>query len=254
MANIYTTVENKLRELMIGHDVGGHGVDHMITVMEHAKAAVACEDVPNYIKEKIVLAALLHDADDPKIFKNSKNYENAIFILNNTLDSQYLTPLMKEEVDDGRHEETEELINTYRKIFICDVIELIDLVSCSKNGNSEPDHGWMVIPRDCDRLEAIGEIGIQRCNEYSTATNAPDFTSDTARVHTEEELWQVATPERFAKYKKSVSKIDHYYDKLLHIGKPESLKSQNPYILKEAARRNNLMVKYVLDFWNRRSL
>lgn len=270
-ASIYTTIEAKLRELMIGHDVGGHGVDHMIAVMEHAEAAVACEDLPNYTKEIIILAALLHDADDPKIFKDHNRYENAKRILNETLTEDYLLPLMKESskqdwvwsirnhasnplstvtsVEEVNQEPTW-LLNQFKFFFIEDVLELISLVSCSKNGNREPREKWMVIPRDCDRLEAIGEIGIQRCDEYSAAINAPDYTPDTVKVYTEEELWQVATPERFAKYKKSVSKIDHYYDKLLHIGTPECLKSQNAYILEEAARRNNLMVKYVLDFWN----
>jgi len=234
MTDIYYAVENKLRELMSNHNVGGHGIDHMIAVMEHAKKAVLCEDLPQHTKEQIILAALLHDADDTKIFPNNKEYENARAILNETLTEEYLTSLMKDD----------------KYQFIEDIIRLISLVSCSKNGDSDPEHAWMVIPRDCDRLEAIGEIGIQRCDEYSNATNAPDYIHSTAIVHTEEELWKVATPERFAKYKKSVSKIDHYYDKLLHIGKPECLKSKNRYILEEASRRNRIMIRYVLDFWS----
>jgi HD superfamily phosphodiesterase len=109
--NIYTTIESKLRELMKNHNVGGHGVDHMIAVMNHAKAAVTCEDLPDYIKEKIILAALLHDADDPKIFKDdivhnndtpeiSKDdigYKNARLILNESLTSEFLLPLMEHD-------------------------------------------------------------------------------------------------------------------------------------------------------------
>ena len=252
-SNIYTAVESKLRDLMSEHNVGGHGVDHMVAVMEHAKAAVVCENLPNYTKEKIVLAALLHDSDDHKIFKDNIGYNNAYTILCECLTPEFLLPLMEHDpsnsnfISGGDGTVTSML---YKYSFIKDVIKLIDLVSCSKNGDSDPDYPWMAIPRDCDRLEAIGEIGIHRCDEYSTATNAPDFTPETVRVYTEEELWKVATPDRFAKYKKSISKIDHYYDKLLHIGKPECLKSQNTYILEEATRRNTLMVKYVLDFWN----
>ena len=243
-------VKNKLRDLMKDHNVGGHNIEHMIAVMNHAKKAVEQEILPQYIKEKIILAALLHDADDTKIFKHSKHFNNARTILKESLSEDFLRPLMDEEMDvtkfwfyyDGN-------ILLYRDFFIDDVIELIELVSCSKDGNSDPPQRWMAIPRDCDRLEAIGEIGIKRCDEYSAATNAPDFTPETHRVSTEKELWSVATPERFSKYKKSVSKIDHYYDKLLHIGKPECLKSQNKYILEEASRRRDIMVQYVLDFW-----
>lgn len=222
-------IQQNLQDLLTSHNMGGHGIDHMIAVMEHAKKAVTYEQLSESIKEQIILAALLHDADDTKIFPNSIGYQNARSLL-----SSYV-----EEVTHIKDPGS----------FIDDVIKLIDLVSCSKNGDSEPLYKWMAIPRDCDRLEAIGEIGIQRCDEYSTVVGAPDYVLETIKVNNEEELWMVATSERFKNYKKSISKIDHYYDKLLHIGKPECLKSQNTYILKEAARRNRVMIDYVLNFW-----
>ena len=40
----------------------------------------------------------------------------------------------------------------------------------------------------------------------------------TPRAKTEEELWAIATPERFAAYVgASDSMVDHFYDKLLHL-------------------------------------
>ena len=102
-------------------------------------------------------------------------------------------------------------------------------------------------------MEAIGQIGIDRCRDFSMSVKAMSHCDDTSKVYTMDELWAVATPERFANYKvikKSRSMIDHYYDKLLHVGKPECLRSQNPYILEEAAKRNHLMAKYVIDYWN----
>lgn len=222
-------IQQKLQDLLNSHGTGGHGIDHMIAVMEHAKKAVSLEELPEIIKEQIILAALLHDADDIKIFPKSIGYQNAKSLLSSYVDEV-------EHVGD-------------RESFIDDVIKLIDLVSCSKNGDSEPPCPWMAIPRDCDRLEAIGEIGIRRCDEYSAAVGAPDYVHETIKVNTEEELWMVATPERFKNYKKSISKIDHYYDKLLHIGNPSCLKSQNVYILEEAGRRNRTMIDYVLNFW-----
>src|SRR5204863_4319085 len=83
----------------------------------------------------IILAALLHDADDRKFFGDS-NYKNARYLLR--------------KIPEGDVEL---------------VVHMIDLVSTSKNGNSTPvaSSGWLLIPRYCDRLEAVGKIGIERC-------------------------------------------------------------------------------------------
>jgi len=226
--SIRSQVERELYSLIKDHEIGGHGMDHFIAVTNHAVEALDHETLSPRIKLQVELAALLHDADDKKIFPSSINYQNARNILS--------------------HIDIEDKSN-----FIEGIITMIDLVSCSKNGDSEPSEPYMAIPRDCDRLEAIGQIGIDRCKEFIVHKEQPFHIDTTARVYTEEELWQIATPERFNAYKtgvSSVSMIDHYYDKLLHIGKPGCLRSQNRYILDEAARRNHIMVQYVLDYWN----
>lgn len=248
---IIDAAEEELRDLMKDHDVGGHGMDHMLFVAEHAEEALNHENLPEDTKLQIYLAALLHDADDHKIFKNSHNYSNARNILNRviTIDDIALLYREKLEKEDDYHNNKNACLEGYREDFINFTIEMIELVSCSKNRDSDPPHPWMAIPRDCDRLEAIGEIGIKRCKEVTEHFKSPYHTDNTARVYTEEELWKVATPERFANYKSSPSMIDHYYDKLLHIGDPERLKSQNYYILKEAKRRNRVMVDFVLNYW-----
>ena len=49
--------------------------------------------------------------------------------------------------------------------------------------------------------------------------------------------------------KKSESLVDHCYDKLLHIGNPESVKMMNnEYLTKEATIRHQYIVDYVLEF------
>ncbi|CAK7994550.1 Hypothetical protein POVR1_LOCUS74 [uncultured virus] len=55
----------------------------------------------------------------------------------------------------------------------------------------------------------------------------------------------------YSQGEKSQSMIDHYYDKLLHIGQPRALKSQNSYILLEAEKRNHQMIEYVLTYWKK---
>jgi len=218
----FLKVENELRNLMIGHNF-----DHFIAVADHAIKALEYEDLSPRKKLQVELASLLHDADDEKIFPNSKNYQNARLILGEITNTI---------------ENPEEFIET--------IIQMIALVSCSKNGDNEPPEPWMAIPRDCDRLEAIGQIGIDRCREFTIHRGTPFHTNNTPRAYTEEEVWKAATPERFNTYMKgtrSTSMIDHYYDKLLHVGKSEHLRSQNPYILEEAARRSHIMVKYIIS-------
>ena len=80
---------------------------------------------------------MLHDVDDEKYFKTSKNYKNARKILEQL------------EVDP------------------CDaksVIDMISVVSSSKHRDNIywPYPGWFYIPRYCDRLESSGMISALR--------------------------------------------------------------------------------------------
>jgi len=73
----------------------------------------------------------------------------------------------------------------------------------------------------------------------------------TPRVSTPEELAAVATLERLANYRRmgSVSALDHFYDKLLHIGRPEHFENTGtPYFAAEAAARHQVIVDFVCHF------
>lgn len=192
-----------------------HGYDHMIAVMNNAIEAVKELDIPDIDKEAICLAALLHDVDDHKFF-HTENYENARKIL------------------DG-HPRTDL------------VIEMIDLVSSFKNKDHIVSPEWKMIPRYCDRLEAIGEIGLERVIQYNTTMNRPTHVSTTIAVYTQEELDAVVTEERYESYNgNSNSMIDHFYDKLLQIKFP----IHNKYIQRIAAQRKQIMANYVLMYWH----
>lgn len=223
-----------LRSLMIGSNVAGHNLDHFLAVREHAVKALNRETLSERQKLQVELAALLHDADDKKLFPTSQNYGNARVIL--------------DDVEIENHND-----------FVEGIVHMIDLVSCSKNGDSvnQTDKLWMLIPRDCDRLEAIGAIGIQRCYAFTLHKKAPLHTESTIQAITPEAVMAAATPERFEAYMRgaqSASMIDHYYDKLLHIGQPHRLRSQNPYILGEAKARHENMIIYVIDYWTNISM
>uniref|UniRef100_A0A6G6AD82 Hd superfamily phosphodiesterase n=1 Tax=Borely moumouvirus TaxID=2712067 RepID=A0A6G6AD82_9VIRU len=229
-------IENETKKIMIGHDVGGHGFDHFVAVRNHALKALEFENISTTKKLQVELAAFLHDVDDPKIFPNSIDYQNARLVLDTSFNEINFNDLISDITFES---------------FKTDIIQLISLVSCSKNGDDEPPEQWMAIPRDADRLEAIGQIGITRCKEFAIHIKLPFYIKTTPIAKTREDVFKYATIDRFNKYKsghKSVSMIDHYYDKLLHIGKSTNLRSQNPYILEEAKKRNEEMIEFVLNY------
>nr|WBF71123.1 putative metal-dependent phosphohydrolase HD domain protein [Megavirus caiporensis] len=233
---IQKIVENETIMLMKNHNIAGHGLDHFVAVRDHAINALKFEQLSNEKNLQVLLAAYLHDVDDNKIFPRSIDYQNARKILDDSFQSFDYSKLN---------------FNITYDEFKTGIIQLVSLVSCSKNGDDEPPEKWMAIPRDADRLEAIGEIGVQRCLEYTNHINLPYYLTDTPRAKNMTDINLFATTERFNNYKsgkKSVSMIDHYYDKLLHIGKPNCLRSQNKYILEEAAKRNNIMINYLLNY------
>lgn len=224
MDDSYRLVLTKLTTFMEDHSVPGHDMEHFLAVVNHVDEALKSELLDESTSQLVRLAALLHDVDDSKLFPDHHDNENARHLLQDILND----------------EDTDK------------VLHMIDLVSCSHGGNSDVENPYMALPRDADRLEAIGKIGIERCRSYTEHKKAPRHTDETPRVYSSDELWKVATDDRFKHYTtgvKSESEIDHYYDKLLHIGKSRNLKSKNVYILAEAERRNQIMIDYVLDYW-----
>lgn len=121
-----------------------HAYPHAMAVEAHARRALACAaqhlQIPPREAEAVRLAALLHDADDRKLFPAStSDCENARACMGGIA-----------------HPELADL-----------VVKLIGWVSTSKNGNRTPDEAvskpWFLWPRHADRLEAIGWVGVLRC-------------------------------------------------------------------------------------------
>jgi uncharacterized protein len=205
-----------------------HNYDHFLAVYNHALKAIECYEKPlsDNNKMAILYAALLHDVDDRKFFPKNMNHENA---------RKLLTGVSNE--------------------IIYYTLAMISLVSCSVNGNSQKGvyFEWMLIPRISDRLEAIGHIGIKRVLEYGNFINRPMHTVFTQRARTPAELWEIATDKRFQNYldrnKHGDTTMDHFYDKLLHIGKTEKWGIDNVYLVNEGKRRHEEMIDFVLGYW-----
>ncbi len=124
-----------IRDLYSGNS-DGHDLNHSLRV--YSNAMLIAETEPDCNIEAVALAALLHDADDHKLFDTEGN-ENAVsFLKSNGVDN----------------EETE---------FI---VRIINSVSFSKNRNQTPDSLEGQIVQDADRLDAMGAIGIARTFAY----------------------------------------------------------------------------------------
>ena len=222
-----TAIEGLLQQILEENNVSPcHGIEHARKVMNHAEnALVDYPDLNLNLKYAVLLAALLHDADDGKFFPTHKNYENLISIL---------TICKKSDL----------IIDT--------VVQMVSLVSSSKNGDTIPNDlvgkEWMLIPRYADRLEAIGFIGIERCYLYNinVTPDSPLYLPTTPRPMTSVEIWFNATEERYKKYKgKSDSMIDHYYDKLLRLG---LFPISNTYFDAECRVRHLPLINFLLKF------
>ncbi len=124
-----------IQRLFAGN-AGGHGADHTLRV--YANAMRLAKQVPACDPAICALAALLHDADDHKLFRTENNANARAFLQANGVS--------EEETD-----------------YICRVIES---VSFSKNKGRRPDTPEGEVVQDADRLDAIGAIGIARTFAY----------------------------------------------------------------------------------------
>lgn len=218
----YQKYIESLESIINKYDVcKSHGIEHAKTVMNNSFDALKSENtLSESDKEAVILASLLHDADDKKFFPNNIHNEN-----------------------------TREILSDKSNDFIELVIQMINLVSSSTNRDNIPDDikdkQWMLIPRYSDRLEAIGIIGIQRCYKYNMTTRAPLFIDSTPKLKTEEEIINLSLKKYETYQGNSLSMIDHFYDKLIAIC---TFPIKNKYLEDEAAKRKQPLIDFVIYF------
>ena len=119
-------------ERLFAGNADGHGLDHSIRVYKNAM--LLAETEPTADRLIVALGALLHDADDNKLFQTENNANARNFLKSANVDQE----------------------TTDR---IC---EVINSVSFSKNRGKKPETIEGQIVQDADRLDAIGAIGIAR--------------------------------------------------------------------------------------------
>ena len=121
---------------LFAENAGGHDAGHTIRVWQNAQEIAASE--PDCDFELVSLAALLHDADDHKLFATDNNANARRFL-----------------EDHGITGEKAERI-----------CEAVNSVSFSKNRGKRPETPEGRIVQDSDRLDAIGAVGIARTFAY----------------------------------------------------------------------------------------
>ncbi|MBQ4501177.1 MAG: HD domain-containing protein, partial [Spirochaetales bacterium] len=122
-------------ELFRGNS-GGHDSQHSMRVYNLAMQIAGTEEGCD--RTVVALAALLHDADDYKLFSTKDNANARAF-------------LGKEGVPE---------------VVIGRICEAINSVSFSKNGTKAPSTIEGKIVQDADRLDALGAVGIARTFAY----------------------------------------------------------------------------------------
>lgn len=242
-AKLRSRATAELQKLFTLHSIpDSHGLGHAQAVAAHMMRAVQSHEAQAKSHElssnrlaALFLAALLHDADDHKFFSKDTSGAEAE-------NAQKISAVALEGYRD-------------MGLIVSEVVEMISYVSMSANGNSiparaaaEPEFLW---PRFCDRLEAIGTIGIIRTYQYNTEKGLSLSCPISPRPKSEEEVWSYVTPARMEAYciNGSASMMDHFYDKLLQI--PAGFRSevvQNEYLSESARQRVQPMLQVCLEF------
>ena len=114
----------------------GHDVEHTLRVYTNAMRIAQAEGPCDM--EIVGLSALLHDADDDKLFQTENNANARTFL---------------EEICIPQNQ-------------IDQICQVINAVSFSKNRGKHPETIESKIVQDADRLDAIGAVGIARTFSY----------------------------------------------------------------------------------------
>ena len=135
MQQMIDAAKEYIRKLF-AENADGHGPEHALRV--YRSALLIAETEPEANKQIVALGALLHDADDHKLFHTENNANTRRFL-----------------EEQGVAQETEDRI-----------CEAINAVSFSQNKGKRPGTIEGKIIQDADRLDAIGAVGIARTFAY----------------------------------------------------------------------------------------
>ena len=142
MRNMIDEAINYIRELF-AENADGHGFEHAMRV--YRNALLIAETEPEADRLVVSLGALLHDADDHKLFATKNNANARRFLQDNHVPEQTIDR-------------------------IC---EVIDSVSFSRNRGKAPETPEGRVVQDADSLDAMGAVGIARTFAYGGEHGRP---------------------------------------------------------------------------------
>lgn len=221
-----------------------HGCAHLSRVLAHSSLAInglGLTEDQNFV---VITAALLHDADDYKIFPNSTSkLENAHMIMTQARFPERLHKLVRDSIL---------LVSCSTQDAIEQWLEYEAYKANEEKGHTEPEvvafEKWQLIPRDADRLDAIGKVGVKRCLDFSSS-KLELCVDSTPLPTTREKLLMEIDPSRFENYMrgvKSESTLDHFFDKLLHL---DCADSENKYLIEQAKKAKDEMIELLLPIF-----
>lgn len=200
-------------KLLMNFDNDGHGFDHVKRV---CKTAVKLAEKENAKIEIVKLAALLHDADDYKLFgaENAEKLTNACKIM-----AKYNI------VEDTQRE-------------VCQIIKSMGYSKALKGIRPQSLEGKIV--SDADMLDAIGANSVVRTLAY-TLTKGSKIIFD-AEIFPDSDL----SSENYTQKQRSRDGfINHFFDKLLRLRGMLFTQSAK----EEAVRRHEFMLEFLKQFF-----
>ncbi|HJJ34002.1 MAG TPA: HD domain-containing protein [Methanocorpusculum sp.] len=207
MVNIDSII--KKIELLFAGDFSGHDFRHSIRVYRNACLIAESEECD---KDVVSLAALLHDADDVKLF-HTENYANAKWI-------------MTEEGIDADIQER--------------VIDAISTVSFKGTDTKTPSSIEGKIVQDADRLDAIGAIGIARAFAFGGSRGREMYNpEEKPAVNMSEEEYRSSEG----------TTINHFYEKLFLLKNMMNTKTAQRLAEKRDAFMHEFVDEF-LEEWN----
>jgi uncharacterized protein len=206
--DIFTDIQRDVADLM-GQTMHGHGIDHVSRV--YRMSALFCKEAKAN-QEIVALTALLHDADDYKLFGDTgDNFPNA-------------NAIMQKNNIAGK---------------TCEIVlDNIKNMGYSKRlAGVIPKNLEGMIVSDADMCDAMGATGIVRTIEYNNSKGRA-FWNENRFPATEPTAEQYKAGDN--------PTVDHFFEKLLKL-KDFMLTEPGK---KEASTRHSIMVSFLRQFFS----
>ncbi|MFI3241288.1 MAG: HD domain-containing protein [Alphaproteobacteria bacterium] len=190
----------------------GHDFEHIKRVYTNAKNILKSEtSADEFI---VLMSALLHDVDDPKMQTDGKEALRFLQTLN----------LEKESIET--------------------ILSTIEKISFTKSGtNTNFETLEMRILSDADKLDSMGCIGICRTIMFGAVKERPLFDENMFPIEN-------MTREQYTKTKTEGHSINHFFDKLLKL--KNAMQTDTGKNLAE--KRHLFMIDFLRNFFNEQNL